>query len=96
LILEEVQENSDGELFWIVQNGIKMTGMPAFGNTHDGAQIAAIVLFLRRLPSFAPEEYAARIEALGLATGKHDGHHPGATGTGEQDAEPHGLDEHHQ
>ena len=34
-----VQSKTDGELFWIVQNGIRMTGMPAFGPTHKDEEI---------------------------------------------------------
>src|SRR5580765_6952376 len=34
LTLPRVQARPDGELFWIVSNGIRTTGMPAFGPTH--------------------------------------------------------------
>lgn len=46
-----------GELFWIVSHGFKMTGMPAFGPTHDEATLWAIVAFIRRLPDLTPQEY---------------------------------------
>jgi len=59
LTLERVQRRSDGELFWIVQNGIRMSGMPAFGATHKERQIWEIVAFLRHLPSITPEEEKA-------------------------------------
>jgi len=45
------------ELFWIVKNGIKMTGMPAFGLTHEDKDIWAIVAFVSSLPKLSPEEY---------------------------------------
>jgi mono/diheme cytochrome c family protein len=45
------------QLFWIVKNGVKFTGMPAFGATHDDATIWDIVAFLERLPVVTPEEY---------------------------------------
>jgi mono/diheme cytochrome c family protein len=48
---------SDAELFWIIKNGIKMTGMPAFGITHSDDKIWAIVSFVRRLEKLTPEEY---------------------------------------
>jgi mono/diheme cytochrome c family protein len=51
------------ELFWITKNGIKMTGMPAFGPTHSDEEIWAIVAFLERLPDLSPEEYRAMDEA---------------------------------
>jgi mono/diheme cytochrome c family protein len=59
LTLARVQERSDGELFWLVQNGIRMTGMPAFGPTHREEQIWEIVAFLRHLPELTPEEERA-------------------------------------
>ena len=46
-----------GNLFWIVKNGIKMTGMPAFGPTHDDQTIWNIVAFVNRLPEMTPEQY---------------------------------------
>ena len=56
LSLGRVQERTDGELFWIVQGGIRMTGMPAFGPTHKDEEIWKIVAFVRRLPALSPEE----------------------------------------
>ena len=50
-------EWSDAELFWILKNGIKMTGMPAFGVTHTDGQIWAMVAFIRQLQKMTPEEY---------------------------------------
>jgi len=52
----KVQRRTDGELFWIVQNGIRMTGMPAFGPTHKEEEVWKIVAFLRHLPELTPEE----------------------------------------
>ena len=40
---------SDGELFWIVKHGIKMTGMPAWAD-HRDEELWATVTFLRKLP----------------------------------------------
>lgn len=56
LTLKKVQARSDGELFWVVQNGIRMTGMPAFGPTHAEEEVWKIVAFVRRLPELTPEE----------------------------------------
>ena len=44
-------------LFWIIKNGINMTGMPAFGTTHDDATIWSIVAFLKQLPATNAEAY---------------------------------------
>jgi mono/diheme cytochrome c family protein len=59
LTLARVQKRTDGELFWILQNGIRMTGMPAFGGTHKDEEIWKMVAFLRHLPSLTAEEQKA-------------------------------------
>lgn len=50
------QDLSDGELFYIVENGVRFTGMPAFHV--DGASDASwhLVTFVRHLPSVSAEE----------------------------------------
>jgi mono/diheme cytochrome c family protein len=57
LRLPETQKLSDGELFWIIENGVRFTGMPAFGG-HHGMQDDSwkLVLFIRHLPQLAAEE----------------------------------------
>jgi mono/diheme cytochrome c family protein len=58
LTSETVQKEwSNAQLFWIIKNGIKMTGMPAFGPTHDDKELWGVVAFLRRLPGMTDEEY---------------------------------------
>jgi mono/diheme cytochrome c family protein len=45
----EVQSYSDQELFWIVQNGIRFTGMPAFGKVETTDQLWDLVNYVRTL-----------------------------------------------
>jgi mono/diheme cytochrome c family protein len=47
------------QLFWITKNGLKMTGMPAFGPTHSDEMIWAIVAFTKKLPTITKEKYQA-------------------------------------
>jgi mono/diheme cytochrome c family protein len=56
LTLPRVQARSDGELKWIVSNGIRMTGMPAFGASRSEAEVWQLVAALRRLPQLSPKE----------------------------------------
>ncbi|MEO8189101.1 MAG: cytochrome c [Acidobacteriota bacterium] len=56
LTLPRVQARPDGELYWLVANGIRTTGMPAFSPTHKPEQIWQIVAFLRHLPELSAEE----------------------------------------
>src|SRR5207245_10644455 len=45
----EVQQWSDAELFWIVKNGIRLSGMPGFGKIHKDEQIWHLVHYVRSL-----------------------------------------------
>jgi mono/diheme cytochrome c family protein len=54
------------ETFWIVKNGLKMTGMPSFGVTHTDEEIWAIVAFLQKMPKLTPPEYQAMVQQAGL------------------------------
>jgi mono/diheme cytochrome c family protein len=60
------QARSDAELYWIIKNGLRMTGMPAFGPTHDEKTLWSLVAFLRQLPKTDQQEYSAMVEAAGL------------------------------
>jgi mono/diheme cytochrome c family protein len=48
-----VQQYSDRELFWIVKNGIRLSGMPAFGRVESDEHIWNLVHFVRTLPANA-------------------------------------------
>jgi len=50
----EVQQWSDAELFWIIRNGNRFTGMGAFGKTLTDDQIWDLVRFVRSLRDSAP------------------------------------------
>jgi hypothetical protein len=66
LSLDEVQKSLDNaEMFWVVKNGIKMTGMPAFEKIHTDGQIWAIIAFVRDLPNIYPWDYRAMLKAEG-------------------------------
>ena len=56
-LAKDVYPWTDTELFWIIDNGIKMTGMPALGLTHSREELWAIVAFVKKLPHMTPEEY---------------------------------------
>jgi mono/diheme cytochrome c family protein len=58
-LVEAAAHWSPEEIFWIVQNGFKMTGMPAFGSHHDSSEIAAIAAFVSQLPDMPVEDYRA-------------------------------------
>ncbi|HEX7958355.1 MAG TPA: c-type cytochrome, partial [Terriglobales bacterium] len=51
LTSEQVQSFSDQELFWTIQNGIRFTGMPAFGKVETPDHIWTLVDYVRSLRS---------------------------------------------
>lgn len=63
LLSHAVSEWSAEQLFWIVRNGLKYTGMPAWAAQERDDEVWAVVAFLRTLPGMRPEQYRA------LATG---------------------------
>ncbi|HKW90219.1 MAG TPA: cytochrome c [Candidatus Acidoferrales bacterium] len=46
----ETQSYSDRELFWIVKNGIRLSGMPAFGKMETDEHIWELVEYIRTMP----------------------------------------------
>lgn len=62
---EPTQSLTDGELFSIIENGIRLTGMPAWGNgTPEGEQASwGLVHFIRHLPNLTQDELS-RMEEL--------------------------------
>lgn len=56
--LPPTQNVTDGELFWIIENGIRFTGMPAWSSGTKEREKASwhLVHFIRRLPKLTPEE----------------------------------------
>ncbi len=59
----ETQSLTDGELFYIITNGIRLSGMPAWGSggsegSDDAHGTWALVHFIRRLPNITEGEIA--------------------------------------
>ncbi|HEX9671433.1 MAG TPA: c-type cytochrome [Thermoanaerobaculia bacterium] len=69
MTLAATQTLSDGALFAIIENGIRLTGMPGWGNgtAQSGYGSWSLVHFIRRLPRLTPEEIAG-MEALNPKT----------------------------
>ncbi len=74
---KNVQRWSDVELYWIIENGIKMTGMPAFGPTHSKDELWGIVAFVRHFPKMNPKEYQSMVKAAGFKEEGVEDHHHG-------------------
>jgi mono/diheme cytochrome c family protein len=55
---EIVQARTPAQLFWVIKNGINMTGMPNFGEAPD-QELWSIVAFLKKLPTVTNDEFKA-------------------------------------
>jgi mono/diheme cytochrome c family protein len=54
---QATQAMSDGQIFYIIQNGIRLSGMPAWGSEPTGEEDSwKLVRFIRHLPDVSPEE----------------------------------------
>jgi cytochrome c2 len=53
---------STREIFWIASNGVKMTGMPAFGPWQPEDKLWAIATLVERMPDLSVEEYGKLIQ----------------------------------
>lgn len=57
-LAEAAPEWEIAEIYWLVENGVKMSGMPAFGPSHEAEFIWGIAAFVKELPAMTPETYA--------------------------------------
>ena len=57
------REWSRPEIFWIARHGIKMTGMPAFGQSAPDEELWKIAAFVDQMPTVSASEYASLPDA---------------------------------
>lgn len=67
-LLRTAYEWSPAELYWILANGLKLAGMPAFGLGKEQRELWALTAFLVQLPRITPEEYRRMIAAIAGGT----------------------------
>ena len=70
------QELSDGELLYIIKNGIRFTGMPGWGG--EAEENWKLVLFIRHLPKLSSEERKLMNEVNHLDESAVDESRPGS------------------
>jgi mono/diheme cytochrome c family protein len=70
VLTDAARQWTPGELFWILKNGIKMSGMPAWTG-HGDAALWDIVAFLEKLPTLSEKDYADLVMASMHAGGHH-------------------------
>lgn len=80
------EELSAAEIYWVVENGIRHTGMPAYGPTHSEDELWALASFVDRFDEMSPGEYRSRTAEA--APGEHgsNGEAGGEGGSGHSHA----------
>jgi len=68
-------ERSVEELFWVTKHGLRMTGMPAWGPTHDDRELWALVALTRKFGEFDAGEYASLLATARERGIEHDHSH---------------------
>jgi len=54
--LAATQNMTDGDIFYIINNGVRLTGMPGWGDSHGNDDTWKLVLFIRHLPQLSDQE----------------------------------------
>lgn len=57
-LTKDADKRTPEQIHWIIEHGVKLSGMPAFGGTHDSQTTWNIAGFVKQLPTMSPESYA--------------------------------------
>ena len=69
---ESARRWNRAQLFWIVEHGVRMTGMPAFGPTHEDQELWNLVAFIEQLPQIDAGRYRQWEEEHGETSEQHE------------------------
>jgi mono/diheme cytochrome c family protein len=69
-LVDSAREMPAQRIYWVVKNGIGMTGMPAFGPSRGERELWSIVAFVERLPRLSPEAYREAVQGVAQAGGR--------------------------
>jgi len=65
--LSDLVDMKDNELFWVIENGIRFTGMPGWVTKNTKDETWDLVAFLQASLAMKPEDYAAMDARVGPA-----------------------------
>lgn len=57
-----IPHRTPAEAFWVIKHGVRMTGMPAFGPTHDDDTLWSLVAFIDYVKSANPNQYQRLVD----------------------------------
>lgn len=77
MIDANTQQKTDGEIFYIISNGVRLTGMPAWEGADSPEAIWDLVAFIRHMPELTPEELKLMGETMGEESAEDKGNAPG-------------------
>ena len=86
-LVESVEHMTAADVFWVTKHGVRMTGMPAWGESHSDDQLWPIVAVVLLLPELDADQYTTL-----LRSAENRGHHPNDTAEQPQRSET--QDEH--
>lgn len=75
---EKHNDHDAKNTFWVIKNGLKMTGMPAWGDFHTDEQIWEMVAFMKKINGMSKAQYQALVgegghtHKEGFGHGSHD------------------------
>ena len=92
-LAEEAAEMTAAELFWVTKNGIRMTGMPAWGKSHEDEDLWPVIALLTRLPEMDSDTYESMLAAA-AGMGHHSTDAPAAGRSHDEESDDHGTLEH--
>ena len=79
-LAESAAHMTPAELFWVTKHGIRMTGMPGWGATHDDDALWPVVAFMTALPELSADDYQAMLaKAAGVGHHGSEGDMPAKT-----------------
>ncbi len=84
---EKHEDHGAANTFWVIANGLKMTGMPAWGDFHTDEQLWEMVAFINQINGMSESEYQALVgegghtHKPGFGHDDHDGHGEEASST---------------
>jgi mono/diheme cytochrome c family protein len=68
LAKDPVDDDEEGEIYWKVRHGIRLTGMPSFRATLAETKLWQVTLFLKHMPDLPPAAKEAWIAVPGQTT----------------------------
>ena len=78
-LTDRVQKLTDGEIYFIIAQGIRFSAMPAFSAHHDAGQIWRMILWVRHLANLSPQEKAQLQADVKAEASEHEHKMSGAT-----------------